>query len=70
MSEQDKSFANLGEYLLDELQEFAKHHQLTLDDAGFVVGDVLPTDVLSLGYRLLAWTLVYKTEEGFIKIEG
>lgn len=54
--------SELSELIEDELYEFAKHHQLTVDDDGFVSGNVVPTDVLSLGYRLLAWTLTYKVE--------
>jgi len=45
-------------YLHDEIQAFAKHHNITVDRLGFVHGGMLPTDVLSLGYLLISWVVL------------
>lgn len=45
-------------YLHDEISEFAKQHQIIVDQSGFVHGNMLPTDVLSLGYLLISWVVL------------
>ena len=48
---------DLPEIFMDELEGFAEEFQLAMDKDGFVTGTMTPSDVSSLGYKMLAWYL-------------
>ena len=47
---------DLPGYLADELQAFNKIYDVHINEWGYVTGNFSPVDVLTLGYKLLAWT--------------
>lgn len=55
--------AHLPEFIEDHLQEFVKHFDIRVDENGFVTGKVSPADVVTLGYQLLAWTVLSNRQE-------
>lgn len=50
--------AELSEFVVDQLQEFVRQHNVKIDEHGFVSGDLSPAQVVSLGYQLLAWVVL------------
>ena len=53
----DIELASAPEMIFDELNSFCDHFHIYLDDMDIVHGDMLPTDVMQLGYRLLAYAI-------------
>lgn len=57
-------YSDAAELIFDELQEFCKKFNIVIDENGFVHGDMLPADVMSLGYNLIAITISAKMAQG------
>jgi hypothetical protein len=56
----DLNASDAPELIYDELNAFCKHFNIIVDDTGFVHGDMLPRDVMSLGYTLIAIAIASK----------
>lgn len=53
----DIELASAPEMVFDELNSFCDHFNVYLDDTDIVHGEMLPTDVMQLGYRVLAYAI-------------
>lgn len=60
----DIKYTDAPELIFDELQEFCKKFNIVLDEHGFVHGDMTPSNVMSLGYNLLAITITVMAQGG------